>query len=109
MLTVDANGNISLTRGDTGIFEISVTNPEGEPYISQEGDSMRFAMAKKYGDGNVLINKQIPIDTKVLQLDPEDTSDLPFSKYVYDIEYTDSEGHVSTIISGAFEITKEVC
>lgn len=108
MLNTDEMGNISLTRGDTGIFEVTVTDPNGSPYVSQQGDSMRFAMAKKYG-GEVLVNKNIPIDTKVLQLDPEDTKDLPFAKYVYDIQYTDSEGHVSTIISATIELTKEVC
>ncbi len=103
------NGDtINLTRGDTGILEISLVDGDGNPYIPIEGDRLRFAMKKKFTDPDCLILKQIPLDTMLLEIKPEDTKSLAFSRYVYDIEFTDSVGHVSTVILGEFNVTKEV-
>lgn len=107
MLYIDKEQNIKLTRGDTGIFTISLTDSDGNSYTPKEGDSLRFAMAKNYGS-EALINKQIPIDTCTLEIEPNDTKELNFGKYVYDIEFTDADGHVSTIILANFEVTREV-
>ena len=112
MLEVDTNYNISLTRGDTGIFSISLKDANGDPYTPVEGDVLRFAMAKKYKElysgENVLILKYIPIETCILELEPEDTSLLDYGSYVYDVQFTDTDGHVSTIISSKLKLTKEV-
>ena len=107
MLYIDDEQNIELTRGDTGFFTIALKNSNGEDYEPQPGDTLRFAMSKSYG-GDPLILKQIPISTLILELEPQDTSGLNFGKYVYDVEFTDAAGHVSTIILGNFTITKEV-
>ena len=48
------------------------------------------------------------MDTLVLEVEPQDTADLNFGKYVYDVEFTDAAGHVSTIILANFILTKEV-
>ena len=73
--------------------------------------AFRFAMKKDYDDPDteVLIVKDIPTNTLILQLDPEDTKDLPFGTYVYDIQLTNSSGEVDTFITKAFfVITEEV-
>ena len=44
MLNIDNKQNIELTRGDTGFFTIALKNNQGEDYIPQEGDTLRFAM-----------------------------------------------------------------
>lgn len=109
MFEVDDYNNIFLTRGDTGIFTVTLLDDEGQPFVPTEGDSIRFAMAKKYGaSSDVLINKQFPVDTLTLEIEPDDTKHLPFGDYVYDIEYTDSDGHVSTVIIAKITLTKEV-
>lgn len=102
--------NITLTRGDTFIAQIEMVKNE-EVYTPQEGDLIRFAVKQKYKDPDesVLINKQIPIDTMLLEIEPSDTKPLTMGKdYVYDIEYTDSLGHVDTFISGILHIGEEV-
>ena len=110
MLIVDNNYNISLTRGDTGIFKLDLVDEEGLPFTPSSLDSLRFAMSKKYGSNReeVLILKDIPFDTLLIQIDPEDTKSLDFSKYKYDIEYTDAAGHVTTVLMAEFNVTKEV-
>lgn len=103
--------SIILTRGDTFKALISITDKEGNPYEIQEGDSVRFAMKKHYHDPDteVLIVKSIPTDTLILTLDPEDTKDLPFGSYVYDIQLTTASGEIDTFIAKAsLTLTEEV-
>ncbi len=100
---------ITLTRGDTFVAYISITDSNGEEYTPVEGDSIRFAMKSKYSDLNPLLVKDIPIDSLKLELEPDDTKNLPFGKYVYDIQLTKSTGEVDTFITKAIiKITEEV-
>ena len=94
---------IILTRGDTLKAQISITNKDGTPYEPQEGDSVRFAMKKHYTDpdSEVLILKDIPMDTLILTLEPEDTKELDFGEYVYDIQLTTAAGEIDTFITNA--------
>ena len=109
MFSTDAENNIYLTRGDTGIFTISLVDGDGNPYTPEPTDTIRFAMAKKFGAGSdVLVNKQFPADTLTLEIDPQDTKNLAFGDYVYDIELTDGDGHVSTVIIAKVKLTNEV-
>ena len=109
MHQIDGN-NITLTRGDSLTIQLSLTK-DGETYTPSEGSSIRFAMKRKYTDPdeNVLLVKDIPIDTLVLEIEPEDTKPLTMkSKYVYDIQLTDETGRVDTFIKGIFTIGEEV-
>ena len=110
MIKIDSDNNIWLTRGDTGLFTISLTDKQGEPYVPAEGSSLRFALAKKHGadDDDVLVRRQIPIETMQLEILPEDTKSLKFSEYKYDIELTDENARVSTVVLAAFHVTEEV-
>ena len=102
---------ITLTRGDTLKAQVHITDKEGNPYEIQEGDKVRFAMKKTYNDADedVLIVKDIPTDTLILTLDPEDTKNLPFGSYVYDIQLTSAAGEVDTFITKAsLTLTEEV-
>lgn len=103
--------SITLTRGDTFKAQISITDKDGNPYELQEGDTVRFAMKKSYNDADedVLIVKNIPTDTLILTLNPEDTKELPFGSYVYDIQLTSAVGEVDTFITKAsLTLTEEV-
>ena len=107
---------IKMTRGDTLNVQVSILK-DGEPYVPQNGDSVRFALKRNkiksdrsgYTDDEPLILKDIPTDTLILTLDPEDTKQLPFDTYVYDIEITFSDRAVDTFIDKAtFKLTEEV-
>lgn len=101
--------SITLTRGDSFAANIGIVQPNGDPYIPGEGDSVRFAMKKTIKDEKVLIEKNIPIDTMRLILNPEDTKDLEFGSYVYDIQLTKSTGEVDTFITKSnLVLTEEV-
>lgn len=99
---------ITLTRGDTLRALITIYDSEGNPFTPSEGDEIRFAAKRNYSSSEVVINKEIPINTLLLQLDPEDTKPLSFKPYVYDIQYTHSNGDIDTFIKGILNITEEV-
>lgn len=98
---------IELTRGDTLKVKIDVLI-NGEAYIPRPEDSLRFAMKTAYNASKLLIHKDIPIDTCILHLEPQDTKKLRFGDYVYDIQITFANGDVNTFISGRFRLNPEV-
>ena len=101
--------NITMTRGDTMVALITITQPNGYPYVPSEGDKIRFAMKEDYSDVKPLLIKDIPIDTMQLVIEPEDTADLHFGKYVYDVQLTKADGVVDTFITKAnIRIAEEV-
>ena len=102
--------DITLTRADT-FFVTLILKKNNQSYTPAQGSSIRFAMKAKYTDPDtdVVLNKNIPIDTLLLSIQSEDTADLPMGKtYVYDIELTDENGYKDTFIEGTFTIDKEV-
>ena len=108
MLYIDEEQNITLTRGDTAMFVIALEDNNGEPYTPQEGDRLRFALGKNWGKDTLII-KDIPLDSCLLEIEPSDTKELPFKTYKYDVELTDADGHVTTVLLGEFTVDKEVC
>ena len=106
--SIDTNNNITLVRGDYFSCHVTMTK-EGEIFTPTSG-SLRFAVKKRYTDTDdkVLINKQIPLDTLLLELESSDTKSLKFGDYVYDIEYTDILGHPDTFIRAKFILAEEV-
>lgn len=100
---------ITLTRGDSFAATIIIVDSEGKSYIPDKKDVIRFAMKSDYDDDAPLLIKNIPVNTLILSIDPDDTKNLEFGKYVYDIELTKSTGEVDTFITKAtLKITEEV-
>jgi hypothetical protein len=103
------NNTIFLTRGDTFKAKITITYPNGTVYTPKEGDSIRFALKEDVEDKECLILRNIPIDTMLLVINPEDTKELEFGSYVYDLQLTKANGDVDTFITASkFKLTAEV-
>lgn len=100
---------IKLTRGDTLRLKINLSLGN-EEYTPVQGDSIRFALKRAdYKDTQPLILKNVPIDTMILELQPQDTKPLEFGQYVYDLQITFADGRVDTFIPEAkFRLTPEV-
>lgn len=98
-----------MVRGDTAKITVTIDDYEIKP-----GDSIRFAVKKRYTDSDedVLIEKFVDNTTGILQIDPEDTKPLSMGeskgKYVYDIELTKEDGTVDTFIRGTLVLLEEV-
>ncbi len=108
---------IKLTRGDSFSAEVGIYNADGSAYEPASTDAIRFALKspemtpgnKDYTQETPIIEKVIPYDTLLLELEPEDTTGLDFGQYVYDIELTKADGTVDTFITAApFVLTPEV-
>lgn len=113
MYKVDKNNAITMVRGDTVILDLKFYDRNRIPYEPKEGDTVRFALKKRYDDFEPILLKDIPIDTMQLVLNPEDTRGLPSGeyrgRYKYDIELTTADGFVDTVIPRAdFIILEEV-
>ena len=107
---------IKLTRGDTMNLKVNIEH-DGVEYVPDPDDQIRFALKHNllksdksdFTDETPLIIKDIPSDTLILKLDPEDTKDLAFGTYAYDIEITFKDGAVDTFITNSkFKLTEEV-
>lgn len=111
MINIDSSCNIEMTRGDSLILELSLCK-NGEAYIPEAGDVIRFAMARTYKDVNgyeLLLSKVINHDDMLLRLDPQDTASLPYGKYVYDLQITYTDGTVETFANKKqIRLTEEV-
>lgn len=101
---------ITLTRGDTFRATVEIFNEDGTVYEPIEGDTVRFALKQNYNSSEIKIYKDIPLDTLLLVIEPEDTKDLKQpGEYVYDIQLTHINGDIDTFISnGKFRLTEEV-
>lgn len=114
---VSINGtSITMTRGDTLIVTVGMTQ-NGAAYTPAEGDVIRFAVKNttmvgggaNYKDEEPILEKVIPNDTLQLELEPDDTKEMKFGTYVYDISITFADGSVDTFITtSSFELTPEV-
>lgn len=115
MFTIEDN-KIKLTRGDTLTAQIALTK-NGATYTPVEGDKIMFYLKRNLMDiprsrfiqEEPSIEKEVDIDTLVLTIEPDDTKDLRFGEYVYDLEITFANGEVDTFVNDEqFEILPEV-
>lgn len=100
MLEIDRNGNIKLTRADTAYIDvIDLKDKDGTAYTLVSGDVIWFRLK----GAATLLEKQLIIDTDLnfatLTLEPEDTEDLAFSTYKYEMELVTSIGEHFTFIA----------
>lgn len=111
MIQIDNNFNITMTRGDTFARTLVLTKSD-KPYVPQEGDVIRFAMAQVYKDKpgyELLLEKVIPNDTLLWKIEPSDTSTLAYGYYKYDLQITYADGTVETFADKKkFTLTEEV-
>lgn len=91
--------NIEMTRGDTLHAVINMRDPLGVISYPETGDVVTFnAMLTR--DGEAVITKTIPHDTMTLTLDPEDTEELAYGRYIFTVKITRANGDVDTFIDG---------
>lgn len=105
----DNDNTIRITRGDSLTVNISLTDNEGFPYEPVEGDIVLFTVKKSAKATEVLIQKEIDINTLVLDLVESDTENLAFGEYKYEIEViTTTDDHYTVIKNAPFIITEEL-
>lgn len=92
--------SIYMIRGDTESITVSLRD-NGVEIPFEVGDTL-YMTVKESVD---VVEKQFQIVVKdfnegkaVIEIDPDDTKEMEFGNYVYDIQLTTSDGNVTTII-----------
>ena len=105
--------DIFMTRGDTEVFEVRLEDHETEthmPFIDGD-DIVKFTVKASTQTTAILIEKTITsfIDGEArVEIDPEDTNDLRYHTYVYDVQLN-RLGDITTIIKPSkFVVEEEV-
>ena len=90
------NNNISLIRGDSGAFTISIADTNGTPVELTDSDVLTFTLRRTPRDPTIILQKIITGGE--LDIKPADTEGLTFGAYIYDIELKRADGYVDTVI-----------
>ena len=104
------DSRIIMTRGDTVKIAVGIEYKEsGEAFIPDSDDIIRFSVKKYLTDKLPVIIKDIPVSSMLLILDPDDTKNLSFGAYHYDVQLIRHNGDTDTIIEDRMlELTAEV-
>lgn len=107
-MLVITNDTVHLTRGDNADIEVIIKDLNGNTYTLQEGDKLLFTLKRNCVTDTIVIQKDITSDS-VITLEHDDTKDLNYGKYVFDVQLTMDDGQVYTVIEPHnFIIEKEV-
>lgn len=99
---MEINGtNLSMTRGDSKTITVSCKDQNGNKIILDTGDTVYFTVKRNPMVSEILIQKIITIFNEgdaIIEIEPEDTENLSFGGYQYDIQWVSSAGRVTTIV-----------
>jgi len=111
MVVVDANMNIKMTRGDSAELTVALTTAGGESYDFSD-DTVKFGVKQSAWERDLMLEKTVDSSTGKFVIEPEDTANMPFGDYLFDVRvyHTDSEEKtsISTPISGNFSLLYNV-
>ena len=101
------HSDISLTRGDTAKFDLTITNFDGQVYERQQGDRLVFTIKKSYNSEYEYIQKEI--DGLSFVMSSKDTQEMDYGNYWYDVQLETVDKGVYTVLGPArFIVRKEV-
>lgn len=96
---------ISLTRGDSAEITLSIRDRvSGAIFVPGPDDQITFTVKRELSDEKPVIVKKLDSgilrreNDCVLTLIPEDTAQLPFGTYRYDVELVLDSGYTDTVI-----------
>lgn len=106
MYKIDDNQNIFLTRSDTCELKLSIVDDNDTPY-DYSNDLVQLTIKTTSYTPTIVIQKDISGDT--FKIEPTDTKNLLYGKYLYDVQIITNSGDVYTVIGPAnFVLTDEV-
>ena len=95
------NNDIYMTRGDTESLTIYCTDESGNIIDFVQVDTVYFTVKHSiYSDEN-LIQKKITTFSEgkaIIEIEPEDTKNMAYGNYRYDIQLTTFDDNVITLI-----------
>ena len=106
MYKIDEKQNIILTRSDTCVLKLEITDSAGDSY-DYSNDTVQFTVKSSTYTNEVIIQKTINGDSFVIT--PDDTKDLYYGTYFYDVQIITPQNNVYTVIGPCeFVLSSEV-
>lgn len=105
--------DLEFTRGDTQFLRFQLKDGEGNLMELTESDNLYFTVKQNQNSSNVLIQKKYPESIQyeegyfIFTLSSEDTSNLAYGTYQYDIELKSGD-YVKTLGFGTITLTDEI-
>lgn len=106
--------DFSFPRGDTCPIEFELTDNVGNELNLSNSMEIYFTVKKSYSKSEYLFQKrysrgEITIDGKKcnLVIKHEDTANMNYGKYKYDIQFK-SDDYAKTLVIGEIELTNEI-
>lgn len=100
--------DLRLTRGDSATLAIGLTDENGEEYKLKAGDKLALCAKRAVNDKAYAIQLQADENAQ-FTFKPSDTAKLAYGSYYYDIQLTQANGNVYTVIPlSHIVITEEV-
>ena len=107
MLKISKNNAISICQGDTDSLTLNIKN-----YTLKSGDKLILTVKKHTNSADIVLQKQVEDVGKTsvtITFVGDDTKNIPFGKYVYDIRFKDGSGNYDTVKTvGEFNILEVV-
>lgn len=104
--------NISMIRGDTETITVSCQDIDGTEILFETGDKIYFTIKENTKTAVKILQKLITTfqDGKaIIEIDPIDTKSLKYQTFVYDVQWVDESGRVTTVVPPSkFVIADEV-
>ena len=106
--------NISIIRGTTNAFSLTIEDENGEPYTLKDNEKIIFGVKSNAENSDYDICKIVTASEEVdgayiINLMPEDTAGLQFGRYFYDVGLQTADGNFYMIIScSEFNICKAI-
>lgn len=102
-----ANNVITMTRGDTGSFSVTIKQNDGTTYDYSD-DTVLFTVKENCYTTEIIFQKVVKYGEDVV-IEHEDTKNLFYGDYWYDVQLTGGGGSVMTVIVPTkIRIMKEV-
>lgn len=107
-----AKQKITIVRGTTNSFAIAITDEEGEAYELESGEVLRFGVKKTPNDAQYILTKEFSTadenDEYPFSIVPDDTINLPFGTYYYDIGLQSGSNYFNIIPASDFVVAYNV-
>lgn len=105
--------DLEFTRGDTQFIKFQLKDKLENVLYPDENDNIYFTVKQNKNSSKILIQKKYPNSIEhtdgyfIFVLNSEDTSDLPYGTYQYDIELKSGD-YVKTLGFGTITLTEEI-
>ncbi len=99
---------IKVIRGTSNQFSLSVVDVNNNPYQIQSGEKIIFGVKVRPTDNDYILTKVILESPYIITLTPDDTINLSFFKYVYDIGLESGEDFYNIIPTSPFIVCENI-